>query len=128
MADSNYYSVTLEFRDVPPENPFTLTIYERNNGQWSLGDVTETEGGLNVAAADDETPVQFRNLTVTAKQVIVYAGTEKVSINLSLWVNTDQPSVSGEATLPPGAVCTIRSGPDRTSVTKSGSWSIQLHR
>ncbi|MEM9293198.1 MAG: hypothetical protein AAGD01_16065 [Acidobacteriota bacterium] len=122
-----YYPIRVTYSGLPANGNSTVLIFEapQDEGRWSLGDNTQTLGGLSFASTAGGALV-LDTVNITAKQMVITAADSDVNMQVDIYVLTPLRLVNGTVNLPPGTSVTFSSAVDSQTVSGSSNWSLNL--
>ncbi|WP_266168294.1 hypothetical protein [Dyella subtropica] len=119
-----FQPLSIVLQNVRANSKVFVTIRGDQTAVWSGGDGRGLVG-LSFSSTGDPA-LYLRNFLINAREFFVQTYNDSQEIRVQLYVRTAQPDLRGRVDLPPGAVATLQSSTDRTSVVGLSAFAIDL--
>jgi hypothetical protein len=119
-----YQPLNIVLQNVRANSKVFVTIRDDQAAMWSEGD---GKGLVGLSFSTTVDPALYlSNFLINAREFYVQTYNESQEIVVQLYVRTAQHDLRGRVDLPPGAVATLQSRSDRTSVVGLSAFAIDF--
>lgn len=125
LAIQVFKPLTIIFQNLRAGSKAFLTIQPDQRAIWAEGDESNRLVGLSIAT-DTDPALFLRSFLLNAREMYLQTYQDCASIQIQLFVRTEQSQVKGRVDLPPGSAVTLQSRNDRSTVIGLSSFSIDL--
>lgn len=119
-----YQPLSIVLQNVRANSKVLITIRDDQAAVWSEGNGKGIVG-LSFSTTRDAA-LYLSNFLINAREFFVQTYNDSQEILVQLYVRTGQPDLRGRVDLPPGAVATLQSSADRTSVVGLSAFAIDF--
>lgn len=119
-----YQAVNIVLQNVRANSKVFVTIRDDQTAVWSEGDGKGLVG-LSFSTTRDQA-LYLSNFLINAREFFLQTYSDCQEILVQLYVRTAQHDLRGRVDLPPGAIATLQSRTDRTSVVGLSAFAIDF--
>ncbi|MFC5743239.1 hypothetical protein [Dyella tabacisoli] len=119
-----YQPVSIVLQNVRANSKVFVTIRDDQAAAWSEGDGKGLVG-LSFSTTRDQA-LYLSNFLINVREFYVQTYNDSQEILVQLYVRTAQHDLRGRVDLPPGAIATLQSRTDRTSVVGLSAFAIDF--
>lgn len=119
-----YQPLSIVLQNVRANSKVFVTIRDDQAAAWSEG---SGKGLVGMSFSTTRDPALYlSNFLINAREFFVQTYSDSQEILVQLYVRTAQSDLRGRVDLPPGAVATLQSRSDRTSIVGLSAFAIDF--
>lgn len=120
-----FRELSITFQDLRAHSKAFVNILPDQHAIWAEGDESNRLVGLSIAT-DTDPVLYIRSFLVNAREMFLQTYQDCSSIQVHVYVRTEQNHLKGRVDLPPGSAVTLQSRNDRTTIIGLSSFCIDL--